>query len=155
MDNQHIKNLVVNLPKEENLGSIDLVLESGAANGSYQIGCLLYLKELENQKKVKIDRISGSSIGAISGFYYFTNMLDKYNCPKNFDLLNIDVENHELDVLRGLDFKIYKPKIITIEIHTKKTKDIFKSPTYKYLEKENYELISQYYQTSFFKIKNF
>jgi len=84
-----------------------------------------------------------------------TNMLDKYNCPKNFDLLNIDVENHELDVLRGLDFKIYKPKIITIEIHTKKTKDIFKSPTYKYLEKENYELISQYYQTSFFKIKNF
>ena len=66
--------LVVNLPKGENLGSIDLVLEAGAANGSYQIGCLLYLKELENQKKVKIDRISGSSIGAISGFYYFTDM---------------------------------------------------------------------------------
>ena len=43
MDNQHIKNLVVNLPKE-NLGAIDLVLEAGAANGSYEIGCLLYLK---------------------------------------------------------------------------------------------------------------
>ena len=84
-----------------------------------------------------------------------TSLLNKYNCPKNFDLLNIDVENHEVDVLRGLDFKIYKPRIITIEIHAKKTKDIFKSPTYKYLEKENYELISQYYQTSFFKIKNF
>ena len=78
MDNQHIKNLVVNLPKEENLGAIDLVLEAGAANGSYQIGCLLYLKELENQKKVKIDRISGSSIGAISGFYYYTDMLDNF-----------------------------------------------------------------------------
>ena len=84
-----------------------------------------------------------------------TNLLNEYNCPKNFDLLNIDVENHELDVLRGLDFKIYKPKIITIEIHTKKTKDIFKSPIYKYLEKKNYELISQYYQTSFFKLNNF
>ena len=78
MDNQHIKNLVVNLPKEDNLGSIDLVLEAGAANGSYQIGCLMYLKELENQNKVKIDRISGSSIGAISGFYYFTDTLDKF-----------------------------------------------------------------------------
>ena len=78
MDNQHIKNLVVNLPKDQNLGSIDLVLESGAANGSYQIGCLLYLKELENQKKVKVERISGSSIGAISGFYYFTDMLDRF-----------------------------------------------------------------------------
>ena len=78
MDNQHIKNLVVNLPKEENIGTIDLVLEAGAANGSYQIGCLLYLKELEKQNKVKIDRISGSSIGAISGFYYFTDTLDKF-----------------------------------------------------------------------------
>ena len=78
MDNQHIKNLVVNLPKEENLGTIDIVLEAGAANGSYQIGCLMYLKELENQNKVKIDRISGSSIGAISGFYYFTDTLDKF-----------------------------------------------------------------------------
>ena len=37
------------------------------------------------------------------------------------------VEITKVDVLRGLDFKIYKPKIITIEIHTKKTKDIFKS----------------------------
>lgn len=78
MDNKHIKNLVVNLPEKKNLGTIDLVLESGAANGSYQIGCLLYLKELEKQKKIKIDRISGSSIGAISGFYYFTNTLDKF-----------------------------------------------------------------------------
>lgn len=78
MDNQHIKNLVINLPSGENLGVIDLVLEAGAANGSYQIGCLMYLKELEKQNKVKIDRISGSSIGAISGFYYFTNTLDKF-----------------------------------------------------------------------------
>ena len=78
MDNQHIKNLVVNLPSDENLGAIDLVLEAGAANGSYEIGCLMYLKELENQNKVKIDRISGSSIGAISGFYYFTNTLNKF-----------------------------------------------------------------------------
>ena len=83
-----------------------------------------------------------------------TNLLNKYNCPKNFDLLNIDVENHEVEVLKGLDFKIYKPKIITIEIHSKKTKDIFKSSIYKYLEKKNYELISQYYQTSFFKLNN-
>ena len=31
MDNQHIKNLVINLPSGENLGVIDLVLEAGAA----------------------------------------------------------------------------------------------------------------------------
>ena len=84
-----------------------------------------------------------------------TKLLNEYKCPKNFDFLNIDVESHELEVLKGLDFKIYKPKIIAVEIHAKKTKDIFKSAIYQYLNKKNYELISQYYQTSFFKINNF
>ena len=82
-------------------------------------------------------------------------LLKKYNCPNNFDLLNIDVEGHEIEVIKGLDFRIYKPKIITIEIHAKKTEDIFKSNVYKFLKKKNYELISQYYQTSLFKIKDF
>ena len=81
--------------------------------------------------------------------------LKKYNCPEDFDFLNIDVENHEIEVIKGLDFKTYKPKIIAIEIHVKKTEEIFKSDIYKYLKKRNYELISQYYQTSFFKIKDF
>ena len=84
-----------------------------------------------------------------------TTLLKKYKCPKDFDLLNIDVEGHEIEVIKGLDFKIYKPKIILIEIHAKKTDEIFKSKVYKYLTKKNYELISQYYQTSFFKLKNF
>lgn len=84
-----------------------------------------------------------------------TTLLKKYNCPKNFELLNIDVEGHEIEVIKGLNFSVYKPKIISIEIHAKKTLDILKSDVYKYLKKRNYELISQYYQTSFFKLKNF
>ena len=70
-------------------------------------------------------------------------------------LIKIDVEGHEIEVIKGLDFKIYKPKLITVEIHAKKTNEVLKSNVYKYLTKNNYELISQYYQTSFFKIKNF
>ena len=84
-----------------------------------------------------------------------TTLLKKYNCPKNFDLLNIDVEGHEMEVIKGLDFRVYKPKIILIEIHVKKTSDIFNSEIYSFLKKKDYDLISQYYQTSFFKIKNF
>ena len=67
----------------------------------------------------------------------------------------MDVEGHEIDVLKGLNFEIFKPKIITIEIHSNRTEDIFKSDIYKYLKKNGYDLFSQYYMTSFFKIKNF
>lgn len=73
-----IKNLAENYPESNKMQHLDLVLESGAANGSYHIGCLLYIKELERKNKLKIDRISGSSIGAIAGLYYLTDTLNDF-----------------------------------------------------------------------------
>ena len=35
---------------------------------------------------------------------------------KSIDLLNIDVEGHELDVLMRLDWRLYRPKYIMIEV---------------------------------------
>ena len=54
------------------------------------------------------------------------------------DLLDIDVEGAELNVLKGLSFKIYKPKLICIEIHQKNFK---KSKVYLFLVKKRYRLI--------------
>ena len=48
----------------------------------------------------------------------------------------------------------FQPSIITIEIHVKKTKEIFKTQTYKILHKNKFELISRLHQTSFFKHKD-
>ena len=83
------------------------------------------------------------------------NVFSSYKVNKKFELLNIDVEGHEIDVLKGINFKNIRPKIITIEIHVKKTEQIFKTEIYKLLKKNNYDLISQYYQTSFFKSSEF
>ena len=83
------------------------------------------------------------------------NVLYSHKIKKEFELLNIDVEGHEIDVLKGINFKNIRPKIITIEIHVEKTEQIFKTEIYKLLKKNNYELISQYYQTSFFKSNEF
>ena len=57
----------------KNIGKIDLVLESGAFNGSYLVGALFFLKEMEKKKYIYVDRISGCSIGALIGFLYFIN----------------------------------------------------------------------------------
>ena len=78
------------------------------------------------------------------------NILKSFNVDKTFELLNIDVEGHELEVLKGINFELYRPKLITVEIHVNKTKDIFQSDVYKFLNKHKYELMSQYRQTSFF-----
>ena len=68
-----IQNLVDNYPKTNKIEHINIVLESGAANGGFHIGCLLYVKALERKGILRVDKISGSSIGAIAGFYYFKN----------------------------------------------------------------------------------
>ncbi len=82
-------------------------------------------------------------------------IIKHHKVPKNIELLNIDVEGHEIEVLKGINFKTFRPRIITIEIHVNTTKEIFNKPIYKILHQNGYDLISHYYQTSFFKAKEF
>ncbi|WP_440924886.1 FkbM family methyltransferase [Candidatus Pelagibacter sp.] len=43
------------------------------------------------------------------------DLLNEYNCPNEFDYLSIDTEGNEFEILKNLDFTIYKPSIISIE----------------------------------------
>ena len=69
---------------------------------------------------------------------------------KDIDFLSIDVEGNELNVLRGLNFKKYRPKIISIEFikpdikefYQHNIKDIEKSNIYKFMISKNYKLIN-------------
>jgi FkbM family methyltransferase len=45
-----------------------------------------------------------------------TSILDEVQ-PKEIDFFSLDVEGYEMNVLKGLDFEKYKPKIIVIECH--------------------------------------
>ena len=81
------------------------------------------------------------------------NILISNKVVRDFDFLNIDVEGHEFDVLKGINLNEYRPKLISIEIHVSKTKEIFRSNIFRYLSENNYELVSQYKQTSFFTPK--
>ena len=75
--------LLENLPKEitnnkgEKINKINLILEGGAFNGSYQIGALYFLKEMEKKKYIKIHNISATSIGAISALLYYIDLLEE------------------------------------------------------------------------------
>jgi FkbM family methyltransferase len=66
---------------------------------------------------------------------------------KKIDFLNIDVEGVELNVLKSLNFKRYKPQLICIEIHNSKNMydtnyDYLKSnEIYKYLINKKYNLV--------------
>ena len=73
----------------------------------------------------------------------------KLNINK-IDLLSIDVEGNELNVLKGLDFDKYQPKIIILEFIDPKIKEfyhhkidnIMRSKLYKFMLKKGYKIIN-------------
>uniref|UniRef100_A0A6C0E490 PNPLA domain-containing protein n=1 Tax=viral metagenome TaxID=1070528 RepID=A0A6C0E490_9ZZZZ len=69
-------NDVDNLQSTSDPIQIDLILEGGVFNGSYLVGALYFLREMENRKYIKINRISGCSIGSVLAFLYLINGLD-------------------------------------------------------------------------------
>jgi hypothetical protein len=54
----------------------NLILEGGVFNGSYLIGALYFLKELEKRKYIKMQKFSGCSIGAICALLYLIDELN-------------------------------------------------------------------------------
>ena len=67
-----INKLIDNLHDFPKKHIIDIVFEGGLFNGSYLIGALYYLKQLEERNYIKINRISGCSIGALISLIYYT-----------------------------------------------------------------------------------
>lgn len=45
-----------------------------------------------------------------------TDVLKDSGTPADFDLLSLDVEGHEVEVLKGLDLRRFRPRFICIEI---------------------------------------
>ena len=62
MIDEYINKLIENLPDEiknrKEPETIDLVLDGGVFNGSYHIGALYFLKEMERRKYIKIRSFS-------------------------------------------------------------------------------------------------
>lgn len=76
----YINTLIDNLHLNENQPlELDLILDGGGFKGSYLIGSLLYLYELEKKNYIKINRISGSSIGGILATLYLLERLDEWD----------------------------------------------------------------------------
>ena len=71
-----VDELIKNLPTSNKIEEINLVLDNGAFNGLYLFGILIYLKKMESLKRIKINKISGSSIGATFAVLYLIDKLD-------------------------------------------------------------------------------
>ena len=98
------------------------------------------IKSNEQQLKVKIK-------------CFTLNSILKQNNINSFDYLNIDVEGSEMEVIKGIDFDKFNPRLITIENNDLLLEDYSRSEVYELLIKSGYTLINKIGVTNFF-IKN-
>ena len=91
------------------------------------------------------------------------NIIKKSKFPiKKIDFLSIDVEGNELNVLKGLNFKKYKPKVVVLEFidpsikefYDHKIENIINSKIYKFMKNRNYRLINWIHDDLVFISKN-
>lgn len=137
MIQSYVQKLIENLPDEVTKKKepliLDLVLEGGAFNGNYLVGSLYFLKEMEKRGFVRVDRISGCSIGSFVGLLYFLDELDcmielnsivledfknKFLFNKIKCVLNSIKNKLPKDICNKLNDKLF---ISYNNIHTKKT----------------------------------
>tara|TARA_A100000164_G_scaffold294661_1_gene268537 strand:- start:1218 stop:1922 length:705 start_codon:yes stop_codon:yes gene_type:complete len=103
------------------------------------------VKNVSKKQKAKVTQTKNIKVVTLNSVLNSTKI-------KKIDFLNIDVEGHELEVLKGFDLKLYNPKVINIEFLDLSMKKlhfrnndlykILKSDLYKYLYKRNYRLIN-------------
>lgn len=63
-------------------------------------------------------------------------------CGRRIDVLSVDVEGHDLNVLKSLSFDKYRPKVILVETHLLNLDLIMKSDLYLFLKTKGYHLIN-------------
>jgi hypothetical protein len=105
MINDYVIKLIENLPDDlKNTKTplrLDLVLDGGIFNGSYLVGAMYFLKEMEKRNYIKIERISGCSVGSIVAFLYYIDSLDMMS--KLYDMVtNNFKKNYRLTVIKEL-----------------------------------------------------
>jgi FkbM family methyltransferase len=62
---------------------------------------------------VRLQRDAGVAVRAMS----LTKVFDAHLRDRVVDLMSIDVENYELNVLRSLDYRRFRPRFILVEIY--------------------------------------
>jgi hypothetical protein len=143
MIKQYVNKLIDNLPdefkKQKTPLRIDLVLDGGMFNGSYLVGAVHFLKEMERRKYIKVERVSGASVGSIVALMYLSDCLD--SMPELYNIVYNEIKtsntlsciqnikqflNHDKDLYKQLNNKLYI-SYNNIEQRTKTVKCVYKS----------------------------
>lgn len=69
-------------------------------------------------------------------------LLEKGGITGNFDLLNIDIEGHEMPALQSLDFQRFTPGVVLVEIHQLDFGKLAENEIYAFMRSKAYTMVA-------------
>lgn len=73
---------------------------------------------------------------------------------QSIDFLSVDVEGFDLEVLKSNNWKLYRPKIVIVEVLGSSIEEILHTEIYNFLLSKNYEAIAKTINSVFFSDKS-
>lgn len=90
---------------------------------------------------IRADAVPGAKVVGRIRTRTLTDILDRSRfAGRPIDLLNVDVEGVDLQVLRGLDFVRYRPRIVVVESWDQKLDNVLGGEMHALLRERGYEL---------------
>jgi FkbM family methyltransferase len=98
----------------------------------------------EHYRLVRVDRMQTQTL---------TDLLQDCRAPAEFEFLSVDVEGHDFEVMRSLDFQRYSPEIILVELNGTDidVAQIAGSNMAQYLAQFSYQPIAALWSNVFFR----
>ena len=118
---------------------------------------------INSLEKKTIKNKSNFSLKKIKTFT-LNSILEEHKI-RNIDYFNLDVEGHEIDILKNFDIKYYKPKVISVEFIDYQMKKlefknnnidrVLQSDLYKYFISNDYHFVNWSHADLIFVYKDF
>jgi FkbM family methyltransferase len=108
------KSKIINCAVSNSEEPLEFCIVSGP-NNLHGLSRFNYSPEFE----MHVKKHSGSIEKKIVECHKLNNLLSTNNIPNNFSFLKVDVEGHELEVFKSLNFNSFQPALIVAEDNTK------------------------------------
>ena len=134
----------------------DLNINSAISSKVEEVDCFFYHDKSPintlNKKSSEYQKVKPKIIKKITTQTLKSVIVNSDFSEEKIDFLSLDVEGYELEVLKGLDLKLYSPSIIVLEyldlsidkleVYNFNIKNILDSEIYNYMIDNNYSLVN-------------
>ena len=99
----NVNNKIIN-ENDNRILELDITMSGGAFNSNYLVGCLYFLREMQERRLIRIHRMSSCSASSLIAFLFLTNNLELFQ-DKLYEMAVTSFRNNRTFIFTDLTFQ--------------------------------------------------